>query len=168
MKRVPFTKKARVKFPMEEPISLGKVVIKDGDVSFVEPNKKPKPQLKRTPFTKKHKVVHKVEDPNADKKLALVKKAARLRGEIFKGLHCVKCYKANWDVPTVPHHILNKNQYDHLRFVLMNLIPLCNHHHVPYAHGEQQSFLLDLLDSYPRHYRYYLNERDNRSPYSRQ
>jgi len=148
MKRTPFTKKARVRFPTE---AARDQVIKKAR------------GMKRTPFSKKHKVVHKVEDPNAEEKLALISKAARLRGRIFKGLHCAMCTEENWDLPTVPHHILNKGRYNHLRFVMMNLIPLCVHHH-DYAHGEQTSFLLDLLDNYPRHYREYLNERDNRKP----
>jgi len=120
--------------------------------------------LKPSPFSKKHRIKFQVEDPQAEERLALIKKAARLRGRIFKGLHCALCKPCDWDLPTVPHHILNKGNYDNLRFEMMNLIPLCVHHHVPYAHGDQESFLLDLLDRYPRHYRFYLNEKDKRRP----
>lgn len=155
MKRVPFSKKVRVRYPME-----GRVA----DDTPVEPIVKLGKQLKRTPFAKKHKVVHKVEDPNAEAKLSLIRKAVKLRGEIFKNLHCPMC-RVNGDhnTNTVPHHILNKGFYDRLRFILWNLLPLCMFHH-RWAHEHMAEFINWLLDNLPMHYRYYLSERDKRKP----
>jgi hypothetical protein len=179
------SKKARVKFPMEGQAKPcgdyggSNINPETGEcphgVIFSEPCAQcgklyeeslgPKPQFKPVPFSKKHKVVHKVEDPNAEAKLALVKKAAKLRGEIFKDLPCVLCLLKNCDryIHTVPHHILNKGAYDRLRFILMNLIPLCVTHH-RWAHEKERIFRGWLLDNLPKHARYYLNERDNRKP----
>jgi len=149
MKRVPFTKKARAKFPMED--ARDQVVKKARE-------------MKRTLFTKKRNIKFPQEDPNTEAKLALIRKAAKLRGEIFKNLPCVSCLPNNDKNPnTVPHHILNKGNYDHLRFVLTNLLPLCYFHHSQ-AHDEEQNFRNFLQDNYLRHYRIYLNERDNRKP----
>lgn len=168
MKRTAFSKKRNVRYPMEEPkiIYGNKVSCWDGkELMDPKPVAKPRAQLKRTPFTKKHKVVHKVENPNGDAKLSLVNKATKLRGEIFTNLHCSMCWEnGDHNINTVPHHILNKGNYDRLRFVIMNLIPLCSYHHILFAHDCEQEFRNWLLDNLPRHYRYYLNERDNRKP----
>ena len=157
MKRVPFTKKARVKFPTEAHPMAG-VFEREFDKAT-----KPKPQLKRTPFTKKRSIKFPVLANYDEEKLALVKKAAKLRGEIFKGLRCALCTEADWDLPTVPHHILNKGNYDCLRFEIWNIFPLCIYHHDD-AHKEKHLFYWNLQDVYPRHYRYYVNEKDNRTP----
>jgi hypothetical protein len=161
MKRVKFTKKARVKFPMK--LRAAQYATGDMVPDGFEP--RPRAQIKRTPFSKKHKVVHKVEDPNAEKKLTLVKKAAKLRGQIFKGIPCALCIVKNQDVVVSddPHHILRTGKYDRLRFVMMNIMPVCRTHHIWIGENEL-SFIHWLLDHYPRHYRYYLNEKDNRAP----
>ena len=147
------SKKARIKFPIKVHQPMEEIFTKV----------KPRNLLMPVPFTKKHKVVHKVKDPNAEEKLVLVENAAKLRSEIFRDRRCALCPQIDWGLPTAPHHILSKGSYDRLRFEIWNLLPLCVLHH-DYAHAEQYLFKWNLQDVYPRHYRYYLNEKDNRTP----
>lgn len=95
---------------------------------------------------------------------------------IFRYLPCVVCLsfgKSNHE--TVPHHLLNKGNYGSKRFILLNLLPLCSTHHtmgteiVTEAAGGDTSvirnFLAWLKNTLPKHYEWYIENRDDRAPH---
>lgn len=102
--------------------------------------------------------------------------AKRLIDRIFRFLPCAVCLssgKSNDE--TVPHHLLNKGNYGSKRFVIWNLVPLCSEHHtmgdeiVTEAAGSNTSvvknFLAWLKNTLPRHYEWYLENKEDRAPH---
>jgi len=174
MKRTPFSQKRRVKFPMKRPepswpymcLRCGKTfpVFMEYEFKLHNGSCRAKAQLKKIPFGKKANIKFPISI--VDPRPALITKATRLRGEIFKHLPCAMCLLLNQETntATVPHHVLHKGSYDRLRFEIWNLVPLCNFHHSWSDTSEEAFRLVFLLNYLPRHHRYYLNERDNRKP----
>ena len=118
--------------------------------------------MKRTSFkTKARKKFPMPDNPTR----ALEARARDLVKRIFNKLQCPVCAELGEpNDKTVPHHILNKGMYDHLRFIIWNLVPLCLYHH-GWAHGDDRDEFFKWMQDYlPRHYRFWLNEKDKKQP----
>lgn len=123
--------------------------------------------MKRCSMRKKHRVKFKVDPRSGQLMKALEHRAKKLVILIFNKLPCPMCRDNDEEnCNTVPHHVLNKGMYNHLRYKIRNLLPLCLAHH-RLAHDKAGDFLSWLQDRLPDHYRYRLNEKDNKEPVRR-
>lgn len=105
--------------------------------------------------------------------------AKRLIDRIFRFLPCVVCLsmgrRGERIHRTVPCHILNKGMYNHLRYIVMNQLPMCDEHHTKgkdismHAWGGDTSVIRNftawLKNTLPRHYEFYIKEKNDRAPH---
>lgn len=102
--------------------------------------------------------------------------AKRLIDRIFRFLPCAVCLSmGKTNCETIPHHLLNKGLYGHLRHSIWNLLPLCSEHHTmgdkivtEAAGGDTQvikNFIAWLKNTLPRHYNWYIIQKADRAPH---
>lgn len=103
-------------------------------------------------------------------------RAKRLIDKIFRYLPCAVCLSSGKENnETVPHHLLNKSNYGSKRYIIWNLIPLCSEHHTmgteiaAEAVGKDTSVVRNfeawLKNTLPRHYRWYIKNKEDRAPH---
>lgn len=106
-------------------------------------------------------------------------RAKRLIDKIFRHLPCVVCLSLGRSGErihrTIPAHILNKGMFNHLRYVLMNLLPMCDEHHTKgkaismHAWGADTTVIANfnawLKNTLPIHYKWYIENKDDRAPH---
>lgn len=95
---------------------------------------------------------------------------------IFRYSPCVVCLSFNKsNCETVPSHLLNKGNYGSKRNLIMNILPLCDEHHTKgteissHAFGGNtqviRNFEAWLKNTLPIHYKWYIENRDDRAPH---